>query len=214
VLAQGLFGSNDATARLIVALCGVGLVLVPALYRRWLGPTGALAAALLLALSPIALASARTLSSETPVALFGALALAGLLHALAPAAGPREAAARHAHSRNWALGLGGAALGVALAAGAGIYSLLVLALVSAGVWWRPARSGAPIGARGSRLCRTAPGGWRSRCWRRASRWSAPRSCCIRPAGAAGDLLIAWLRMSAWRALICGGCCCCSGCMSR
>lgn len=47
-----LFGDNDATARIAYALAGTGLVALPFLLRGWLGRTGAMATALLLAFSP------------------------------------------------------------------------------------------------------------------------------------------------------------------
>ncbi|MCY4624579.1 MAG: TIGR03663 family protein [Chloroflexi bacterium] len=47
-----LFGDNDATARIAYALVGTGLVALPWLLRDWLGRTGAMCAAVLLALSP------------------------------------------------------------------------------------------------------------------------------------------------------------------
>ena len=47
-----LFGDNEFTMRLPMALFGTGLVLVPLLLRRHLGDTGALVVSLLLALSP------------------------------------------------------------------------------------------------------------------------------------------------------------------
>ena len=47
-----LFGDNDYTARVPVALMGVALVAFPYLLRRWLGRTGALATSFLLLISP------------------------------------------------------------------------------------------------------------------------------------------------------------------
>ena len=47
-----LFGDNDATARISYALVGTGLVALPWLLRDWLGRTGAMCAAVLLAFSP------------------------------------------------------------------------------------------------------------------------------------------------------------------
>ena len=47
-----LFGDNDATARIAYALAGTGLVALPWLLRDWLGRTGAMCAATLLAFSP------------------------------------------------------------------------------------------------------------------------------------------------------------------
>ena len=47
-----LFGDNDATARIVYALTGTALVALPVLLRGWLGRTGAMCTALLLAFSP------------------------------------------------------------------------------------------------------------------------------------------------------------------
>lgn len=54
-----LSGASEATARLIPAMAGVGVVLLPWLWRRTLGEVGALAASLLILLSPLALFAAR-----------------------------------------------------------------------------------------------------------------------------------------------------------
>lgn len=57
-----LFGAFDLTARMIPAILGTGIVLVPLLARSALGKTGAFIAALLLAFSPAAIFFARTLT--------------------------------------------------------------------------------------------------------------------------------------------------------
>ena len=51
-LSYFLFGDNDFTARLYPALLGVAIVMFPALFRRWLGRLGALAASVMLLISP------------------------------------------------------------------------------------------------------------------------------------------------------------------
>lgn len=51
-LAYLLFGANDATSRIVPALTGCGLVLIPWLLRKQLGRWGALSASLFLLLSP------------------------------------------------------------------------------------------------------------------------------------------------------------------
>lgn len=73
-----LFGAGDAIARLLPALAGVALVALPLLWRRRLGEVGALAAAGLLTVSPLALLAARRVEPT----LLGALG-AGLLLSLA-----------------------------------------------------------------------------------------------------------------------------------
>jgi uncharacterized protein (TIGR03663 family) len=47
-----LLGEGEATARVLAALCGTGIVGLTGAMRRWLGDVGSLAAAALLALSP------------------------------------------------------------------------------------------------------------------------------------------------------------------
>lgn len=61
----GVAGANEVTARLPVALAGVALVLLPALWRRYLGPLPPLILSLLLAISPVAMLAARTMSGVT-----------------------------------------------------------------------------------------------------------------------------------------------------
>src|SRR5262249_59714838 len=71
-IAFRLFGDSEDAARAGSALCGVIAVAVVALYRPLLGRGAALVAALLLAISPVAVAAARSLSPEAaalPLAL-------------------------------------------------------------------------------------------------------------------------------------------------
>jgi len=51
-LAYFLFGDTDFTSRLVPALLGVALVLLPIAFRRWIGRWGALSVAVLLLISP------------------------------------------------------------------------------------------------------------------------------------------------------------------
>ena len=51
-LIYALFGDNDFTARIVPALFGVVLILLPYCLRKWLGRTGALVVALLFTISP------------------------------------------------------------------------------------------------------------------------------------------------------------------
>lgn len=51
-LSYFVFGVSDLTARLFVALVGVALVMSPLLFRKWLGSSGSLVAAVLLLVSP------------------------------------------------------------------------------------------------------------------------------------------------------------------
>lgn len=73
-----IVGANEWTARLLPALAGTTLVLTPILLRRRLGRLGALAAGILLALSPTAVILSRTASGDVFVALGALLCTAGL----------------------------------------------------------------------------------------------------------------------------------------
>ena len=59
----GLMGGSEFAARIATALAGVALILLPALFRPWLGKTGALLVSLLLAFSPVLLIASRTSSA-------------------------------------------------------------------------------------------------------------------------------------------------------
>ena len=65
-----LFGDNDFTLRLPMALFGSGLVLMPLLLRSRLGQVGALAAALMLAFSPAMLYFSRFARNDIFMAVF------------------------------------------------------------------------------------------------------------------------------------------------
>lgn len=72
-----LFGAADWAARLIPALFGVALVLLPFGLRKQLGVVGALIASILLAFSPTAIFWSRTVSGDTAVAVGLLLLLIG-----------------------------------------------------------------------------------------------------------------------------------------
>ena len=78
ILLFGLFRAGDFTARLVPALFGVALVLLPYLLRRRLGRMGALAASFLLAISPAANFFSRYLGGEIVVAACALALAAGL----------------------------------------------------------------------------------------------------------------------------------------
>ncbi len=108
-----LLGANDVTARLLSALLGTSLVLLPYGLRRWLGREGALAAAVLLALSPLTLFNGRYLSGATAVAASALLLLIGL--------------ARWVEDRrSWAIHLAAGGLAGLLLAGSGAYTVLLI----------------------------------------------------------------------------------------
>jgi uncharacterized protein (TIGR03663 family) len=111
-----LLGANDWTARLWPALAGVVLALLPCVLRHRLGRGGALAASVLLAISPTAVWSARNLDGATLVATCGLALVAGLILLLD---GQRRAG----------LYLAAVGLGLGLASGPGIYGLLLILLL-------------------------------------------------------------------------------------
>jgi uncharacterized protein (TIGR03663 family) len=106
-------GPSDAIARWLPALAGVILALLPYGLRHRLGRGGALAASLLLALSPSAVYFSRSLDSTLVVAACGLALVVGLLNYL-DARQPVY------------LYFAAAALGLGLVAGPGIYSLLLI----------------------------------------------------------------------------------------
>lgn len=69
-LVFALAGDSDATARAVPALLGVGLIVALFFARRLLGRPGAIAAAVLVSLSPILLFYGRYLCADIHVALF------------------------------------------------------------------------------------------------------------------------------------------------
>lgn len=111
VIAFSLVGANDITARWLPALAGLALVLLPYGLRRWLGRGGALAASLLLAISPSAIYFSRSLDGAILVAACGLALAVGLL-------------AYTDTPRPGYLYLAAAALGLGLCSGPGFYTLL------------------------------------------------------------------------------------------
>lgn len=63
-LLMAFFGDSDVTARLVPALFGIGLVLLPWFLRERLGSVGALVTAVLLAISPLNAVVARTVGGD------------------------------------------------------------------------------------------------------------------------------------------------------
>ncbi len=113
VLGFSLMGANDLTARWLPALAGLILVLLPYGLRRQLGRGGALAASLLLALSPTAIYFSRNLDGAILVAACGLALIVGLVNYL----------------DTWRpafLYLSAVALGLGLTAGSGIYAWLLI----------------------------------------------------------------------------------------
>jgi uncharacterized protein (TIGR03663 family) len=112
-LSFALFGASDFSARWLPALAGLALALLPYGLRHRLGRGGALVASLLLAISPSAVYFSRSLDGAILVAVCGVALVVGLV-------GYMDRRARGY------LYLAGAALGLGLAAGSGIYHLLLV----------------------------------------------------------------------------------------
>lgn len=126
VLAFTLFGSGDAVARWLPALAGVILALLPYGLRHRLGRGGALAASFLLAVSPTAVYSSRTLDGAILLAACGLAIVVGLINV----ADTR---------RPGGLYLAAAALGLGLTVGSGIYTMLLILLAFALLLYLPFR---------------------------------------------------------------------------
>jgi uncharacterized protein (TIGR03663 family) len=115
VLGFTLVGADDVAARWLPALAGLLLVLLPYGLRPRLGRGGALAASILLALSPSAVYASRSLDSAIMVAACGLALLVGLVNYVDT-------------YRPAYLYLAAIAFGLGLTAGPGFYSLLLIAL--------------------------------------------------------------------------------------
>ena len=81
-LAYFLFGVSDYTARIVPALFGTVLVLLPYFLRRWLGRTGALITSFLLLISPSFLYYSRYIRNDIYIAVWNLLLIIGLFHYL------------------------------------------------------------------------------------------------------------------------------------
>ena len=111
-LVFALLGASDGAARLLPALAGVVLVLLPYLLRHRLGRIGALATSALLFISPTVLFTSRNGSGDVLLLAAGLAALAGLIGWVD-------------FRRPGYLYLAAAAGGAALAAAAAVYTLIV-----------------------------------------------------------------------------------------
>jgi uncharacterized protein (TIGR03663 family) len=106
-----LFGASDITARWLPLLAGLIMVLLPYWLRHRLGRGGALAASLLLALSPTAIFYSRALDGAVLVAASGLAVVVGLINFV----DRRQPGALYAAA---------IAAGVGLCSGTGLWSLL------------------------------------------------------------------------------------------
>lgn len=118
VLAFTLVGAGDVVARWLPALAGVLLALLPYGLRHRLGRGGALAASILLAISPSIVYASRSLDGAVLVSACGLAMLVGLINYV-DSYQPRY------------LYLAAVALGLGLTAGPGFYSLLLIAVLFA-----------------------------------------------------------------------------------
>lgn len=178
-----LFGAGDGIARLLPALAGVGLVLLPWLWRRQLGELGALCASTLLLISPLTLFAARRVDGAALAALSGGLIVTVMVWALAPS--PKVLSSPAA----WPQLFLGSAVAVGLISGPAFYDVLLAGLLARVLlrrwrsgqefrlhWLRPVLSGVGVA-----LLISIAAGFR---W---SGWSGPL-----------DSLAAWL--ASWRAV--------------
>jgi len=74
-LSYFLFGANDFTARLVVALIGVAVVAFPYLLRRWMGRVGALVASFFLLISPSIAYYSRYIRHDLPGILWALIVI-------------------------------------------------------------------------------------------------------------------------------------------
>jgi uncharacterized protein (TIGR03663 family) len=73
-----LFGANDFTSRLYTAILGVAVVMMPLLFRRWLGRWGAILSSIMLLISPVTLYYNRYIRHDTPNIFFSLLMIWGM----------------------------------------------------------------------------------------------------------------------------------------
>jgi uncharacterized protein (TIGR03663 family) len=118
----GLFQASDAVARLWPAIFGISLALAPALLRDRLGRVGALAASLLLALSPTILFASRALDGRVVAIEAGLLLLIAVVRVL------------DSGDRRY-LVLGAAALACGLLSAPIFYTILALLISGGLVMW-------------------------------------------------------------------------------
>ena len=128
-LAMGVFGATETTARLFVALAGMGLALAPALWRAQLGRLPALVFAALLACSPTAVAAARFNEGATLSAALALLVvwLAWRFHAQGGAAWGATGGPEGRWWVAWALAIALAALVLLVEPGGLLMALCLLA---------------------------------------------------------------------------------------
>ncbi|RIK53478.1 MAG: hypothetical protein DCC57_08240 [Chloroflexi bacterium] len=83
-----LFGDNDATARLMPALLGLGVMAMAYLYRRYIGRMGALLAGVMVTISPSLLFHSRYIRNDIYISLFTMMWVYGAMRYLDSRAEP------------------------------------------------------------------------------------------------------------------------------
>ncbi len=74
-----LFGDNDFTSRLYPAIIGIAVVMMPVLFRRWLGRTGALLTSIMFLISPLLLYYSRYIRHDLPAIFFALVMIYAIL---------------------------------------------------------------------------------------------------------------------------------------
>lgn len=130
-----LFGPGDGVARLLPALAGVLVVMLPLLWRRYLGDVGALAAAVLILISPLSLFAARRVDGAA-LATLGAGFLLSLLW---------QATGEGVPDKRYAPGYVAAGVAIGAIGGPAFYDLIVPgAIVWVGLHWIGKRRSAEL----------------------------------------------------------------------
>ncbi|MFT5194483.1 MAG: sugar lactone lactonase YvrE [Cellvibrionaceae bacterium] len=75
-----MFGANDFTARIPVAIFGVLLVFIPWFMRSWIGRTGAIFAGIILLISPYSLYYSRYIRHDVYVIVWALIIMVGMFH--------------------------------------------------------------------------------------------------------------------------------------
>ncbi|MHB1319454.1 MAG: hypothetical protein ACYCYF_12625, partial [Anaerolineae bacterium] len=127
-----LFGPGDGVARLLPALAGVLVVMLPLFWRKHLGEVGALSASALILISPLALFAARRVDGAALATLGAGLLISLLL----------QSVDEGIPDGRWVSGVSAAGVAIGVIAGPAFYDLIVPGvMVWMGLQW--------IGNRGS-----------------------------------------------------------------
>ena len=119
-----LFGDNDFSARIPVALFGLALVMLPIWFRPWLGRIGALVASLGLLISPSLLYYERYIRNESYILLFTALLALSLFQYM-----------RTRHSRWLYWGAAAVSLSLSTKEVAFIHGFIGVVFIGVVFWW-------------------------------------------------------------------------------